>query len=160
MSRTSRGFIVAAAVTACAVACAIAAHAQPETPTKDAGPPPLPVMVQWHTTPSGLQYAEVKTGSGASPKDGQIAIVQFIGWLDNGTQFDDSHKRDKPFGFPLGSGQVIKGWDEGVRGMRAGGTRRLVIPPALGYGHAGVPGLVPPDATLIFDIELLQVVNK
>jgi FKBP-type peptidyl-prolyl cis-trans isomerase len=160
MSRTSRGCAVAAAVTAFAVACAAAARAQPETPAKSGGPPPLPVMVQWHTTPSGLQYAEVKAGSGAAPKDGQVAVMHFIGWLDDGTQFDNSRDRKKPFGFPLGSGQVIKGWDEGVRGMRVGGTRRLVVPPTLGYGSAGIPGVVPPDATLIFDIELLRVVDK
>lgn len=160
MSRTWRISLVAAAGTALAAACAVAAHAQPATPVRSGGPPPLPAMVQWHNTPSGLQYAEIKAGNGASPHDGQIAVVHFIGWLDDGTQFDSSRDRKKPFGFPLGSGQVIKGWDEGVRGMRVGGTRRLIVPPALGYGSAGIPGTVPPDATLTFDIELLHIVDK
>ena len=160
MSRTCRGFFVAAAAAALVAACHGAACAQPATPVHGAGPPALPAMVQWHTTKSGLQYAEVKAGSGASPHDGQVVVVHFTGWLDDGTQFDSSRDRKKPFGFPLGSGQVIKGWDEGVRGMRVGGTRRLVVPPALGYGSAGIPGVVPPDATLIFDVELLRIIDK
>ena len=160
MSRTWRRSLVAGVATALAAACAAGARAQPATPAKTEGPPPLPAMVQWHNMPSGLQYAEVKVGNGASPHDGQVAVVHFTGWLDDGTQFDSSRDHKKPFGFPLGSGQVIKGWDEGVRGMRIGGTRRLIVPPALGYASAGVPGLVPPDATLIFDIELLHIVDK
>src|SRR5512147_2576848 len=91
-------------------------------PTPAAGGiPPLPSVVQWHTTTSGLQYADTAIGNGATPNEGQIVVVHFVGWLDDGTKFDSTRDRGKPFGFPLGSGQVIKGWDEGVRGMRVGG---------------------------------------
>jgi len=106
-----------------------------------------------------LKYSEIVVGTGATPQDGQTAVVHFTGWLEDGTQFDDSRKRGKPFGFPLGSGQVIKGWDEGVRGMRVGGKRRLIVPASLGYGPRGVAGAIPPNATLTFDIELLRVVG-
>jgi peptidylprolyl isomerase len=124
------------------------------------GPPPLPAMVQWHSTDSGVKYAEIVVGKGASPHDGQTAVVHFTGWLDDGTRFDSSRDRKQPFGFRLGSGQVIIGWDEGVRGMRVGGQRRLIVPPSAGYGHTGINGLVPPDARLTFDIELLAIVDK
>jgi peptidylprolyl isomerase len=124
------------------------------------GIPPLPAVIQWHTTPSGLQYADTKIGTGATPNEGQIVVVHFIGWLDDGTKFDSTRDRGKPFGFPLGSGQVIRGWDEGVRGMKVGGTRRLIVPPALGYGEKGVPPIVPPNARLVFDIELIRVLDK
>jgi peptidylprolyl isomerase len=117
-------------------------------------------MVVWHSTDSGVKYAEIVVGKGASPHDGQTAVVHFTGWLDDGTRFDSSRDRKQPFGFRLGSGQVITGWDEGVRGMRVGGQRRLVIPPRAGYGHLGINGLVPPDARLTFDIELLAIVDK
>lgn len=127
---------------------------------KAEGVPPLPSVVQWHTTPSGLQYADTALGNGPTPNDGQIVVVHFVGWLDDGTKFDSTRDRGKPFGFPLGSGQVIRGWDEGVRGMRVGGKRRLVVPPALGYGEKGVPPIVPPNARLIFDIELVKVLDK
>jgi peptidylprolyl isomerase len=135
------------------------AHAEP-TPAAPQGPPPLPSAVQWHTTPSGLQYADTVVGRGATPADGQVVVVHFTGWLDDGTKFDSTRERGKPFGFPLGSGQVIKGWDEGIRGMRVGGKRRLMVPPALGYGARGIPPLVPPNARLIFDIELTRVIDK
>lgn len=144
---------------ALAIACAVAARAQEATPAQPAGPPPISSVVQWKETPSGLKYAELVTGTGATPKDGLIAVVHFTGWLADGTQFDSSRTR-KPFGFKLGSGQVIRGWDEGVRGMKVGGKRRLVIPGTLGYGQRGVPGMIPPDATLTFDIELLRVVDE
>lgn len=117
-------------------------------------------MVQWHKTTFGVQYAEITVGKGPEPKEGETVIVHFKGWLPDGKMFENSHLRDKPFGFPLGSGQVIRGWDEGIRGMRVGGTRRLIIPPDLGYGKQGIPGHVPPDSTLTFDIELLHVVQK
>lgn len=135
------------------------AHAEP-TPGAVQGPPPLPSVVQWHTLPSGLQYADTAIGNGATPADGKVVVVHFSGWLDNGVLFDSTRQRGKPFGFPLGSGQVIKGWDEGVRGMRVGGKRRLIVPPALGYGEHGVPPIVPPNARLIFDIELIRVIDK
>ena len=130
------------------------------TPSATNGIPPLPSVVQWHTTPSGLQYADTAIGNGATPNEGQIVVVHFIGWLDDGTKFDSTRDRGKPFGFPLGSGQVIKGWDEGVRGMHVGGKRRLKVPPALGYGEQGVPPIVPPNASLVFDVELIRVLDK
>jgi FKBP-type peptidyl-prolyl cis-trans isomerase len=151
--------LAAAVGAALAIFCAVAAPAQQATPAKPAGPPPISSVVQWNETPSGLKYAELVIGKGASPKDGLIAVVHFTGWLADGTQFDSSRTR-KPFGFKLGSGQVIRGWDEGVRGMKIGGKRRLIIPGTLGYGQRGVPGMIPPDATLTFDIELLAVVDE
>ena len=159
MLRTTQG-LAAVAVVGLAVTLAVAARAQPPTPQATGGPPPLPAMVQWHTTPSGVQYVDLLSGSGAEPHDGQTVIVHFTGWLADGTQFDSSRVRGKPFGFQLGSRQVIKGWDEGVRGLRVGGKRRLIVPPALGYGPRGLGGIVPPDATLTFDIELLRVIDS
>jgi FKBP-type peptidyl-prolyl cis-trans isomerase len=142
------------------MAVSISAGAQQAATTQSGGPPPLPAMVQWHTTPSGLKYAEIVVGTGAEPRDGQTAVVHFTSWLEDGTQFDSSRDRRTPFGFELGAGRVIKGWDEGVRGMRVGGKRRLIVPPALGYGPQGIPGRIPPNATLTFDIELLRVVGS
>jgi peptidylprolyl isomerase len=109
------------------------------------------------TTPSGLKYAELKVGTGARPKAGQIVSVHYTGTLENGTKFDSSRDRGVPFEFPLGAGKVIKGWDEGLSTMRIGGRRQLIIPPNLGYGAAGAGGAIPPNATLIFDVELLGV---
>jgi peptidylprolyl isomerase len=139
---------------------AVRSSAVEPTPAATAGIPPLPSVVQWHALPSGLQYADTAIGNGPTPNEGQIVVVHFIGWLDDGTKFDSTRDRGKPFGFPLGSGQVIKGWDEGVRGMRVGGKRRLKVPPALGYGEHGVPPIVPPNASLVFDIELIRVLDK
>jgi len=107
-------------------------------------------------TPSGLQYIEVAPGSGAEARAGQQVTVHYTGWLTNGTEFDSSRGRNQPFAFALGRGQVIRGWDEGVQGMRIGGQRRLIIPPELGYGARGADGVIPPNATLIFDVELLD----
>ena len=135
------------------------AHADP-TPVAPEGPPPLPSVVQWHTTPSGLRYADTVVGRGATPAEGQVVVVHFTGWLEDGKKFDSTRERGKPFGFPLGSGQVIKGWDEGVRGMHVGGKRRLVVPPSLGYGNRGIPPVVPPNAYLTFDIELIRVIDR
>jgi len=156
MSRTPFGPALAAAL----MLLSVAARGAGPAPTAVSGPPPLPAMVEWHSTDSGVKYAEILVGKGASPHDGQTAVVHFTGWLDDGTRFDSSRDRKQPFGFRLGSGQVITGWDEGVRGMRVGGQRRLVIPPRAGYGHLGINGLVPPDARLTFDIELLAIVDK
>ncbi|MDF0645688.1 MAG: FKBP-type peptidyl-prolyl cis-trans isomerase [Nitrospira sp.] len=107
------------------------------------------------TTSSGLQYLDVVTGTGASAKAGQTAVVHYTGWLQSGTKFDSSVDRGQPFSFPLGAGRVIKGWDEGVQGMKIGGKRRLTIPSNLGYGARGAGGVIPPHATLIFEVELL-----
>ena len=109
------------------------------------------------TTPSGLVYEELSVGSGAEAAAGQHVTVHYTGWLTNGTKFDSSKDRGDPFDFDLGAGQVIKGWDEGVAGMKVGGKRKLTIPPSLGYGARGAGGVIPSNATLVFEVELLGV---
>ncbi|MBN2227143.1 MAG: FKBP-type peptidyl-prolyl cis-trans isomerase [candidate division Zixibacteria bacterium] len=111
------------------------------------------------TTKTGLQYIDLKVGEGESPKTGDKVKVHYTGWLVNGKKFDSSVDRDQPFVFDIGKGRVIKGWDEGVMTMKVGGKRRLIIPPELGYGNRGAGGVIPPGATLIFDVELLDI-NK
>jgi FKBP-type peptidyl-prolyl cis-trans isomerase len=108
-------------------------------------------------TPSGLRYQDLAPGDGAEAKAGKNVSVHYTGWLPNGEEFDSSRDGNRPFGFTLGAGQVIAGWDEGVAGMKVGGRRKLVIPPDLGYGTAGAPPDIPPGATLVFDVELLEV---
>lgn len=108
------------------------------------------------TTPSGLKYVEIVEGTGDTPKTGQKVTVHYIGTLEDGTKFDSSGDRDRPFDFKLGAGQVIKGWDEGLSTMKVGGRRKLIIPPGLGYGARGAGGVIPPNATLVFDVELLK----
>lgn len=114
-----------------------------------------------NTTPSGLQYEDTVAGSGSEAKAGDHVAVHYTGWLYKdgvaGAKFDSSKDRGQPFRFPLGGGQVIRGWDEGVAGMKIGGTRKLVIPPELGYGARGAGGVIPPNATLLFEVELLGV---
>ena len=107
------------------------------------------------TTDSGLVIEEVSVGSGDEATTGQTVSVHYTGWLTDGSKFDSSKDRNEPFEFPLGSRWVILGWDEGVVGMRVGGTRKLTIPPELGYGASGAGGVIPPNATLVFEIELL-----
>ena len=107
------------------------------------------------TTASGLQYLDLVIGTGATAAEGQTVTVHYTGWLENGKKFDSSVDRGQSFSFPLGAGRVIKGWDEGVKGMKVGGKRKLTIPPKLGYGAQGAGGVIPPHATLIFDVELL-----
>ncbi|NJK72711.1 MAG: FKBP-type peptidyl-prolyl cis-trans isomerase [Synechococcaceae cyanobacterium SM2_3_60] len=109
------------------------------------------------TTPSGLVYTDTVVGEGESPNTGQLVTVHYRGTLDNGSEFDSSYRRNQPFTFQIGVGQVIKGWDEGVSTMRVGGKRTLVIPPDLGYGSRGAGGVIPPNATLNFDVELLAI---
>ena len=109
------------------------------------------------TTPSGLTIDDIVVGNGAAAATGQKVKVHYTGWLTNGTKFDSSKDRNDPFVFPLGAGSVIKGWDEGVQGMKVGGKRKLTIPPALGYGARGAGGVIPPNATLVFEVELLGV---
>jgi peptidylprolyl isomerase len=109
------------------------------------------------TTDSGLQYVDLVEGTGAMPQPGQRVTVHYTGTLEDGTKFDSSRDRGRPFTFQIGVGQVIKGWDEGVGTMRVGGQRQLVIPAELGYGSRGAGGVIPPNATLLFDVELLRI---
>jgi FKBP-type peptidyl-prolyl cis-trans isomerase FkpA len=113
------------------------------------------------TTPSGLQIIDTQVGTGASPKPGQTCIMHYTGWLyengQKGKKFDSSVDRNEPFEFPIGMKRVIAGWDEGVSTMKVGGKRTLIIPPELGYGARGAGGVIPPNATLMFDVELLGV---
>jgi peptidylprolyl isomerase len=113
------------------------------------------------TTPSGLQIIDIKAGTGASPKMGQICVMHYTGWLyengAKGAKFDSSVDRGKPFEFPIGMHRVIAGWDEGVATMKVGGKRTLIIPPDLGYGARGAGGVIPPNATLMFDVELIEI---
>jgi peptidylprolyl isomerase len=126
------------------------------------GAPLSPALAQGKivTTASGLKYIDVRVGTGASPA-GKTATVHYTGWLyqngQKGAKFDSSVDRGKPFSFPVGAGRVIKGWDEGVATMKVGGKRTLIIPPQLGYGASGAGGVIPPNATLMFDVELLAV---
>ncbi|HTL51323.1 MAG TPA: FKBP-type peptidyl-prolyl cis-trans isomerase [Planctomycetota bacterium] len=149
------GFHRAATITACAViALAIAATAVPNLAKAQPAQKPM-------TTSSGLQIIDTKVGTGATPRAGQTAVVHYTGWLSHngakGAKFDSSVDRNEPFEFPLGQGRVIKGWDEGVATMKIGGKRTLIVPPQLGYGARGAGGVIPPNATLIFDVELLGV---
>ena len=119
------------------------------------GPPTLsgePV-----TTGSGLKYIEIKAGTGHAPDPGQTVVVHYSGWLEDGTKFDSSVDRGTPFSFAIGTGRVIRGWDEGVATMQVCGQRRLIIPQDLAYGPQGRPPVIPPNATLIFDVELLEI---
>lgn len=113
------------------------------------------------TTSTGLQYEDIRAGEGEAARAGDEVSVHYTGWLYDdgakGAKFDSSKDRGDPFAFGLGAGQVIRGWDEGVQGMRVGGTRVLVIPPALGYGARGAGGVIPPNATLMFEVELLDI---
>ena len=109
------------------------------------------------TTESGLKYVDLVVGTGREAAAGNLGTVHYTGWLTNGTKFDSSVDRRDPFSFPIGSGKVIRGWDEGVAGMKVGGKRKLTIPPQLGYGARGAGGVIPPNATLVFDVELLEV---
>jgi peptidylprolyl isomerase len=144
---TRRETFTAVAATAVAVVAASPLHAQ------TAG--------NVTTMPDGLKIIDVKVGAGASPKTGQTCVMHYTGWLyENGTKgkkFDSSVDRNEPFEFAIGTGNVIKGWDEGVITMKVGGKRTLIIPPALGYGARGAGGVIPPNATLMFDVELLAV---
>ena len=116
------------------------------------------------TAPQKLDMTDIKKGTGPAIQSGQIAVVHYTGWLytesepeKKGKKFDSSRDRNEPFSFPLGGGQVIQGWDQGVAGMQVGGQRRLVIPPEMGYGASGAGGVIPPNATLVFDVELLAI---
>jgi peptidylprolyl isomerase len=125
------------------------APAAPAGPTKVTGEPTK--------TASGLEYWDIKVGTGAVAQTGQQVKVDYIGWLTNGKKFDSSVGTGRPFDFKLGAGNVIKGWDEGIVGMKVGGKRQLRIPPDLAYGEKGYPGAIPPNSTLIFDVRLVDV---
>jgi peptidylprolyl isomerase len=108
-------------------------------------------------TATGLEYVEIQEGTGPRPKSGDSVSVHYTGWLKSGEKFDSSHDRGQPIVFPIGKGRVIKGWDEGVGTMKVGGKRKLIIPSHLGYGDRGAGGVIPPGATLIFEVELVAV---
>ncbi len=139
------------------VAIAIPACAQKEATMADEKNVGSPAAVNGIKTPSGLVYQDLIVGSGPAPVPGKNVKVHYTGWLENGTKFDSSVDRNEPFVFRIGAGQVIQGWDEGVMGMKVGGKRKLIIPAQLGYGARGAGGVIPPDATLIFEVELLDV---
>jgi peptidylprolyl isomerase len=136
------------------VAQATTASTSPSEPTITAKK--VDAAQNYTTTASGLKYLELADGSGAVPQAGQTVKVHYIGTLEDGTKFDSSRDRGRPFEFTLGAGQVIKGWDEGIASMKVGGRRQLVIPPDLGYGARGI-GPIPPNSTLIFDVELMGI---
>ena len=114
-------------------------------------------MDSYTTTPSGLQYKDLVVGSGEEARQGVTAVVHYTGWLLDGTKFDSSLDRGTPFEFAIGKGQVIKGWDEGVGSMNVGGKRELIIPPDLAYGDRGAAGVIPPGASLKFEVELIEL---
>jgi peptidylprolyl isomerase len=161
-----RAFRLTCAMSICAAA--LAACDAPTAPPNNADTPESAATAQntgtnmtTTTTASGLQFADTVVGTGASPTTGQTCVMHYTGWLYKdgvkGSKFDSSVDRGQPFEFTIGVGQVIKGWDEGVATMKVGGKRTLIIPAALGYGARGAGGVIPPNATLIFDVELLGV---
>ncbi len=140
------------------VALAVGCERAPDSgPAGASGEKATAMEEKTEKTASGLQYTDTKVGTGASPQNGQTAVVHYTGWLTDGKKFDSSKDRGQPFQFVVGRGQVIKGWDEGVMTMKVGGTRTLIIPPELGYGARGAGGVIPPNATLKFDVELLEI---
>jgi peptidylprolyl isomerase len=141
-----------------AAAIAIPACSQKEKNTMNSTQKsPAAATDKYIKTASGLSYLDITPGTGTSPSPGKQVKVHYTGWLENGTKFDSSVDRGQPFVFPIGVGQVIPGWDEGVMSMKVGGKRKLIIPPQLGYGANGAGGVIPPNATLIFEVELLDV---
>jgi len=134
------------------------AQAKKATPTPAPAKDPVPTKVSGnpHTTASGVEYWDIKTGNGPLAVKGKTVSVNYIGWFTNGKKFDASEE-DEPFDFVLGDGKVIKGWDEGVAGMKVGGKRQLKIPAAAGYGEKGFGKIIPPNSVLIFDVELVGV---
>jgi FKBP-type peptidyl-prolyl cis-trans isomerase len=151
-----KSYVVLAAilVLAASVLFAQTAAQKPRTPNTSA---PTKVTGDGTKTADGLQYWDIKVGTGQTAKEGDHVKVHYTGWLTTGKKFDSSVDAHQPFDFNLGKGDVIKGWDEGVAGMKVGGKRQLRIPPDLGYGAAGSPGAIPPNATLIFDVQLLAI---
>lgn len=139
-------------------AVAIAACSEKDAKTSaEAKPAAAAAPASAVTTSSGLSYVDIVAGNGLQPTSGKPVKVHYTGWLENGTKFDSSVDRGEPFIFTVGVGEVIPGWDEGVMTMKVGGKRRLIVPSQLGYGAAGAGGVIPPNATLIFEVELLDV---
>ena len=141
-------------VTLFACAGALALFAVPAMTAESSVPPQEPA---WQKSASGLEMQDLKAGEGAEARAGATLDVQYTGWLLDGTKFDSSRDRGRPFSFRLGQGQVIRGWDEGFAGMKVGGVRKLRIPPELGYGSRGAAGVIPANATLLFEVELVAV---
>jgi len=142
---------VALAVLAAALVAWPATAAEPENGDPENGEP------EWVVTATGLKYADIKVGDGTEARAGRMVQVHYVGRLEDGTVFDSSRSRNALFSFRLGEGRVIKGWEEGVNGMKVGGQRTLIIPPQLAYGRQGAGGVIPPNATLTFEIELFSV---
>ena len=131
--------------------------APPEILIEASGSAPSLDVAAMTETPTGLRYQDLVVGEGSEAIRGQTVVVHYVGWLLDGEKFDASLDRGETFSFPLGGGRVIPGWDEGVAGMKVGGARRLVIPPRLGYGEGGFPPVIPPNSTLVFDVQLMGV---
>ncbi|HZT07196.1 MAG TPA: FKBP-type peptidyl-prolyl cis-trans isomerase [Chloroflexota bacterium] len=168
MRNSLRAVLLLVSLAAMTLACSSAPDNSGYRPPRNTAPTAQPTPVAQNipmpsvsgaetTTASGLRYIDVVEGTGPMPQAGQTVDVNYTGWLENGQMFDTSQKRGTPFEFRLGAGQVIKGWDEGVATMKVGGKRRLIIPPDLAYGDKGGGSAIPPNATLIFDVELVKV---
>ena len=156
--RITRIFFVSAAGLLALAGCELSETKPAAAPTRASANAEAAVdMTNAVTTKSGLKYVDTQVGTGASPQSGQVVTVHYTGRLADGTKFDSSLDRGQPFSFVIGTGQVIRGWDEGVATMKVGGKRRLIIPPQLGYGERGFSNIIPPNAVLHFDVELLDV---